>query len=97
VLKEHCLAVGRDYDAIVQVVASHILLGESEAEVGRMQEQPHVRSTRENGFAGTPAQVTERLLAAIDQGARRINVSFADTPRLESTQLFIEAVLPHLR
>jgi alkanesulfonate monooxygenase SsuD/methylene tetrahydromethanopterin reductase-like flavin-dependent oxidoreductase (luciferase family) len=96
VLKEHCLAVGREYDEIVQVVASHVLVGETEEEVRRMQAQPHVRPTTSNGFAGTPDQLTERLLEAIDQGADRINVAFADTPSLESTQLFVEAVLPHL-
>jgi alkanesulfonate monooxygenase SsuD/methylene tetrahydromethanopterin reductase-like flavin-dependent oxidoreductase (luciferase family) len=97
VLKEHCLAVGRDYDEIVQVVASHILVGESEADIARMKAQPHVRPTTENGFAGTPAQITQLLTSALEQGAHRINVAFADTPRLESTQLFIEAVLPHFR
>lgn len=96
VLQEHCRSVGRDYDEIVQVTASHILVGESEAEVKRLQEQPHVRPTTGNGFVGTPAQVSERLLEAVAQGADRIHVAFADTPRLESTQLFIEEVLPQL-
>jgi alkanesulfonate monooxygenase SsuD/methylene tetrahydromethanopterin reductase-like flavin-dependent oxidoreductase (luciferase family) len=96
VLKEHCQAVGRDYDEIVQVSAAHIIVGENEAEIQRIMAQPHVRPTATNGFAGTPAQVTERLLAAVEQGANRINVAFADTPRLESTRLFIEEVLPHL-
>ena len=96
VLKEHCRTVGRNYDEIVQVVASHILVGETEADVKRMQEQPHVRPTNSNGFAGTPEQVTETLLTAVAQGAQRINVAFADTPSLESTQLFVERVLPAL-
>lgn len=96
VLKNHCLAAGRDYDEIVQVVASHILVGETEADLKPMAEQPHVRPTSANGFAGTPAQVIEMLHAALAQGAHRINVAFADTPRLESTQLFIEEVLPYL-
>ncbi|MEZ4869915.1 MAG: LLM class flavin-dependent oxidoreductase [Caldilineaceae bacterium] len=96
VLKEHCRTVGRDYDEIVQVTASNLLLAESDAAVQKLLEADHVRPVGANGFAGTPAQVTERLLTAVDQGARRINVSFSDSPRLESTQLFIEEVLPHL-
>lgn len=96
VLKDHCQTVGRNYDEIVQVVASHVLVGETEAEVQRLAAQPHVRPTATNGFAGTPAQLIERLHDAVAQGAHRINVAFADTPRLESTQLFIEAVLPYL-
>jgi alkanesulfonate monooxygenase SsuD/methylene tetrahydromethanopterin reductase-like flavin-dependent oxidoreductase (luciferase family) len=97
VLKEHCQTVGRNYAEIVQVAASHILVGANEAEIKRLAAQPHVRPTGANGFAGTPAQATDLLLAAIEQGADRINVAFADTPRLESTQLFIEEVLPHLQ
>lgn len=96
VLKEHCLAVGRNYDEIVQVVASHILVGETEADVKRLAEQPHVRATNTNGFAGTPDQVTEMLLEAVKLGAGRIHVAFADTPKLDSTQLFVERVLPNL-
>lgn len=96
VLKEHCRIVGRNYDEIVQVVASQLLIGESEADVKRLQEQPHVRPVNTNGAAGTPEQVTEWLLEAVKLGAKRINVSFADTPKLDSTQLFIERVLPNL-
>src|SRR5690606_30691853 len=96
VLKEHCRAVGRDYEEIVQVIASQILIAESEAEVRRLQERPDVRSVATNGFAGTPEQITEQLLAGVAQGAKRINVSFADSPRVDGTLLFIEQVLPHL-
>jgi alkanesulfonate monooxygenase SsuD/methylene tetrahydromethanopterin reductase-like flavin-dependent oxidoreductase (luciferase family) len=96
VLKEHCRAVGRTYEEIVQVTASHILVGRNEAEIQRIAAQPHVRPTTTNGFAGTPEQVIERLRDAVEQGAHRLHIAFADTPRLESTQLFIEEVLPYL-
>lgn len=96
VLQQHCKDVGRDYAEITQVIAAHILVGETEADVKRLQEQPHVRPTGTNGFAGTPEQVTEKLLEGIAQGAHRVNVAFADTPQVESTQLFVEQVLPHL-
>lgn len=96
VLKEHCHAVGRDYDEIEQVLAVNLLLGETEADVRKMQERPDVRPVETNGFAGTPEQITERLLAGIEQGAQRLIVGFADSPRTEGTNLFAEAVLPHL-
>ena len=96
VLKRHCAAVGRDYDEIVQVLASQILIAETEAEVRRLQESDEVRSVGTNGLAGTPEQITDRLLAGIRQGARRVNVSFADSPRTDGTLLFAERVLPHL-
>jgi alkanesulfonate monooxygenase SsuD/methylene tetrahydromethanopterin reductase-like flavin-dependent oxidoreductase (luciferase family) len=96
VLKGHCHAVGRDYDEIEQVIASHILIGETEAEVQRMLEDPAVRPVATNGMAGTPEQITEQLLGGIEQGADRIVVGFADSPRVEGTQLFAAEVLPHL-
>lgn len=96
ILQQHCAEVGRDYDEIIQVLASQILIAETEAEVAHLQSQPDVRPVTANGFAGTPDQITERLLAGIRQGARRVNVSFADSPRTDGTLLFIERVLPHL-
>ncbi len=96
VLKRHCADVGRDYDEIVQVIAPQILIAETEAEVRRLQERGDVRSVGANGLAGTPEQITERLLAGIRQGAHRVNVSFADSPRTDGTLLFAERVLPHL-
>jgi alkanesulfonate monooxygenase SsuD/methylene tetrahydromethanopterin reductase-like flavin-dependent oxidoreductase (luciferase family) len=96
VLKEHCAAVGRDYDEILQVIAPAILIGETEADVRRMQESDKVRSVSSNGIAGTPEQVTEALHAAIRMGAKRVNVSFADSPSVDGTLLFTERVLPHI-
>jgi alkanesulfonate monooxygenase SsuD/methylene tetrahydromethanopterin reductase-like flavin-dependent oxidoreductase (luciferase family) len=96
VLKNHCRAVGRDYDTIKQVLSTHVLIGETEEAVRRMQERPDVRPVSNNGIAGTPEQITERLLEGIAQGAHRITVTFADSPRLEGTQLFIATVLPHI-
>jgi alkanesulfonate monooxygenase SsuD/methylene tetrahydromethanopterin reductase-like flavin-dependent oxidoreductase (luciferase family) len=89
--------VGRTYEEIKQALAIHLLLGESEADVRRLQETEGVRSVSVNGFAGTAEQVTERLLASLDQGASRLIVGFADSPRVDSTQMFVEEVLPHLR
>jgi alkanesulfonate monooxygenase SsuD/methylene tetrahydromethanopterin reductase-like flavin-dependent oxidoreductase (luciferase family) len=95
VLKNHCRAVGRDYDEIKQVIATGVLIAETEAEVRRLKEQPDIRPI-DDGLAGTPAQITEKLLSGIEQGADRIVVNFADVPRLEGTHLFAATVLPHL-
>lgn len=97
VLQQHCLDAGRDYDQIVQVLASQILIAPTESELAQLQNDPDVRPVTSNGIAGTPQQVTEQLLAGVAQGAGRINVSFADSPRTDGTQLFIEEVLPHLK
>ena len=47
-------------------------------------------------IVGTQEQVTEVLLGAVRQGARRITVHFADAPRPEGTFLFAATVLPQL-
>jgi alkanesulfonate monooxygenase SsuD/methylene tetrahydromethanopterin reductase-like flavin-dependent oxidoreductase (luciferase family) len=94
-LKRHCRDVGRDYDAIEQVVRVGILIGETEREVERIRARPETRP--DINLAGTPAQVTETLLGIVKRGAKRLTVNFADVPRPEGTWLFAATVLPHLR
>ena len=96
VLKAHCRAVGRDYDAIVQVLRVGILIAETEAEVERLKNAPGVRPMTDIRLAGTPAQVTETLQAIVKQGAHRLTVNFADAPRPDGTRLFAEKVLQNL-
>jgi alkanesulfonate monooxygenase SsuD/methylene tetrahydromethanopterin reductase-like flavin-dependent oxidoreductase (luciferase family) len=96
-LKAHCREVGRDYDAIEQVVRVGILIGESEREVERLKARPDIRPLADIRLIGTPAQVTETLLTIVAQGARQLTVNFADVPRPEGTWLFAATVLPHLR
>jgi alkanesulfonate monooxygenase SsuD/methylene tetrahydromethanopterin reductase-like flavin-dependent oxidoreductase (luciferase family) len=96
VLKHHCRDVGRDYAEIKQIVRVGILIAETEREVERLKAQPHVRPVEEGDLVGTPAQVIETLRGAIAQGADRLTVHFADSPRPEGTYLFAAAVLPHL-
>ena len=96
VLKEHCRAVGRDYDEIVQVLRVGILIADTERDVKRLQSEPWVRPMTDIRLAGTPDQVTETLQRIVRQGARRLTVNFADAPRADGTRLFAERVLPHL-
>jgi alkanesulfonate monooxygenase SsuD/methylene tetrahydromethanopterin reductase-like flavin-dependent oxidoreductase (luciferase family) len=96
VLKAHCREVGRDYDAIKQVVRVGILIAESDREVARLKSAPWIRSIDDMQLVGTPEQVTEALLGIVEQGAARLTVNFADVPRPEGTWLFASTVLPHL-
>ena len=95
-LKAHCRAVKRDYDSIEQVVRFGILIAENEREVERVKARPGTRPLNDIHVVGTPAQVTETVLAVIKQGARRLTVNFADVPNPEGTWLFASTVLPHL-
>jgi alkanesulfonate monooxygenase SsuD/methylene tetrahydromethanopterin reductase-like flavin-dependent oxidoreductase (luciferase family) len=95
-LKRHCREVGRDYDAIEQVVRVGILIGESEREVERLKLDPQARPLADMHVVGTPAGVTDVLRRVIAQGAHRLSVNFADVPRPEGTWLFAATVLPYL-
>ena len=96
-LKAHCREVKRDYDSIEQVVRFGILIADSEGEIERVKARPGTRPLNDIHLIGTPAQVTEAILAAIKQGARRLTVNFADVPHPEGAWLFSSTVLPHLR
>jgi len=96
VLKGHCRDARRDYDEIAQVLRVGILIAETERELEQLRTAPHVRPMEAGRLIGTPAQVTEALLAILAQGAHRLTVHFADAPRPEGTWLFSAAVLPHL-
>ena len=79
-----------------QVLRVGILIAESERELKRLEAAPHVRPMEAGGLVGTPAQITEALHDAIAQGAHRLTVHFADSPRPEGTWLFAATVLPSL-
>ena len=59
-------------------------------------EQVGARALNDIHLIGTPAQVTDTVLAVIKQGARRLTVNFADVPNPEGTWLFASTVLPQL-
>ena len=95
-LKAHCRTVGRNYEEITQVIHTGILIAHTERELERLKGSPQVRPAGDETIVGTPERVTEVLLGAVRQGARRITVHFADAPRPEGTFLFAATVLPHL-
>ena len=75
VLQEHCRAVGRDYDEILQVIHLSVLIADNERNLQRLKQDPDVRPSGEGTIEGTPEQVTDALLRIVEQGARRITVN----------------------
>jgi alkanesulfonate monooxygenase SsuD/methylene tetrahydromethanopterin reductase-like flavin-dependent oxidoreductase (luciferase family) len=96
VLESHCREAGRDYGGIVQVIRVGILIAETERELERLKSAPHVRPMEEGRLVGTPSQVADALREVVAQGAHRLTVHFADSPRPEGTWLFAATVLPQL-
>lgn len=96
-LNEHCERIGRDPSEVRQVIGTQLLIGETAADVRRLQQRADIRSVDKNGIAGTPDQVFERLAAAVELGADLVIVGFADSPHTAGAELFVESVLGRLR
>lgn len=95
-LAAHCEAVDRDPQEITPVLGTQILIAETEAGVNQMVDDEKVRPVTANGIAGTPDQIYEELASAIESGAGRLIVGFADSPSTQGTRVFTETVLPRL-
>jgi alkanesulfonate monooxygenase SsuD/methylene tetrahydromethanopterin reductase-like flavin-dependent oxidoreductase (luciferase family) len=100
VLREHCAAVGRDYDSIVKTATvSAVAIAPSRAEAQRMAEACRFYKPESPTAAvvGEPGDVAEQLQRYGDLGVRHLILRFADFPRLDGAMRFVEDVLPLLR
>jgi F420-dependent oxidoreductase-like protein len=100
-LKDHCRAVGRDYDEIVKTISGEMFIRETEDEVvaagtKSLWGEP-MASWREGNLVGTPEQVAEKVKAYVDLGAGGFVPWCADYPDTESLRLFAEHVMPEFR
>jgi alkanesulfonate monooxygenase SsuD/methylene tetrahydromethanopterin reductase-like flavin-dependent oxidoreductase (luciferase family) len=94
VLRQHCAAVGRDFDEIVKTwSAEAVAVAETESAARRIAEaSPY----NENSIIGTPTQVAERLQAFVDLGVRYLIVRLLDFPNTEGIEMFAQEVMPRL-
>src|SRR5688500_1592639 len=99
VLREHCAAVGRDYDSIVKTgTISTVAVGSSRAEAQRIAEaSPFYKPDGPSAAIGEPGDVAEQLGRYEELGLRHLILRFADFPRPDSALRFVEHVLPLLR
>lgn len=97
VLQRHCDRVGRDRAEIEPVLGTQVLIAEHAADLARLQADDQVRSVARNGILGTVGQVTDVLGRGLAEGAKRVVVGFADSPRPDGAELFARDVLPALR
>ncbi len=101
VLKEHCKAVGRDYDEITKTISGELFMRETEAEIDAigtksMWGEP-LDSWRQGNLVGTPEQVAEKVQTYLDLGCTGFVPWCADYPDTESLRLFAEKVMPNFR
>jgi F420-dependent oxidoreductase-like protein len=96
-VRQACEAAGRDPASIVYSAAQVLCCGQTEDELTRRaaaigRELPELR---ENGLAGTPAEVLDKLGRLADAGAERFYLQVLDLSDLDQLRLVAEEVLPH--
>jgi alkanesulfonate monooxygenase SsuD/methylene tetrahydromethanopterin reductase-like flavin-dependent oxidoreductase (luciferase family) len=95
ILRQHCAAVGRDYNSILKTwSAEAIAVAESEAEAQRIAAASPYNS---HSIVGTPAQVAAQLRLFLDLGVEYLIVRLLDFPATAGIELFLHDVLPRLR
>ena len=93
-----CADAGRQRDSIVLSAAQVICCGRDDAELRRRADAigRSVDELRQNGIAGTPAQVVERINEFGGLGAERIYLQTLDLEDLDHLELLASDVLPHV-
>ena len=92
VLRRHCAAVGRPFEAITRSNFASILLARDAAELAAKRARfPDFR-----GLSGTPGEVIEGLKAYADAGSQYVTTQLPDAAYIEPLLLLGEAVVPEV-
>jgi F420-dependent oxidoreductase-like protein len=103
VLRGHCAAVGRDFDAIRKQVGANVIVradpAQVEAEVARFAEERRTppERARQMAIAGTPEEVAAQLAPYLDLGFDMFLVLERAPLDYETLRLFMAEVAPRLR
>ncbi|WP_432523077.1 LLM class F420-dependent oxidoreductase [Kineococcus sp. SYSU DK006] len=97
-VREACAAAGRDASSMTSSAALIVCCGRDEAEVVRRAEAigREPAELRENGLAGTPAEVVDKIGRYAAVGVERIYLQVMDLSDLEHLDLVAEQVAPQL-
>ncbi len=95
ILRQHCEAIGRDYNEIVKTWSAEcVAVADTEAEARHVAETTPYHN---NPIYGTPAQVAEQLQAFLDVGVTYLIVRVVDFPANDGMARFIRDVMPRLQ
>jgi F420-dependent oxidoreductase-like protein len=101
VLKDHCRAVGRDYDEITKTWSPDLFIRETEAELAAADPQSQwgepFDSWKAGNLVGTPEQIAEKLRTYEELGIGGVVTWCRDYPDDTSLRLFAEKVMPSFR
>jgi F420-dependent oxidoreductase-like protein len=97
-VRDACAAAGRDASSMTYSVAQVVCCGRSQAELERRAAAigQDLASLREDGLAGSPAQVAERIAAYAGIGAQRVYLQVLDLHDLDHLELIASDVVPLL-
>lgn len=95
VLKDHCTAVGRDYDTIHKSFQLHAHLAPTRAEAE--QRAGGAASADSPTYIGDPAGLRERLQELQELGIEMVQLIFRQFPDTDDIELFGQEVLPYFR
>ncbi len=94
-----CTDAGRDPSSLVYSAAQALCCGRDEDEIARRAAAigREVAELRENGLAGTPAELIDKASRFADAGATRLYLQVLDLSDLEHLELVATEVMPQLR
>lgn len=97
-VREACSAEGRDPSTMTYSNALVLCCGKDEAEVARRAEAigRDVDELRQNGLAGTPAEVVDKLGRYAEAGTERVYLQLLDLADLDHLELVAEKVMPQV-
>lgn len=97
-VREACEKAERDPATLVWSNALVVCAGADEAQVARRAASigREVGELRENGLAGTPAEIIDRIGEFADAGTERIYLQVLDLADLDHLALVAEEVMPHV-
>ncbi len=93
-LRRHCRKVDRDFDEIAKSQLHLVALAGSDAEAMDIVGRGGLCGMCD--IVGSPRTVAEKLKKHIDLGVTEFNFYFMPFPNVESTQLFVDEVIPAL-
>jgi F420-dependent oxidoreductase-like protein len=96
-VRRACEENGRDPSTLVYSAGQVLCCGRTEAEVAQRAAAigRDVVELRQNGLAGSPAEILEKLGRLADHGADRFYLQVLDLADLDHLRLVAEEVLPH--
>ena len=92
-----CDQAGRDPSSMTYSVGQVVCCGRDDAELSRRAAAigRDLAELRENGLAGSPAEILDKIGTFADGGADRFYLQMLDLTDLDHLQLITEEVLPH--